>query len=128
MEKVCRKSRAVGNTTPLETVEQQAVVQWLLYRHLIFFAVPNGSFRNKREAARLQREGVQSGVPDLLILNMPPAQPQLKGTFVEMKRRRGGKLSQSQVEWRTKVLAQGYMWIQGNGYDHTIQQLEALGY
>jgi len=35
---------------------------------LIYFAVPNGGNRNRREAGRLKRQGVRAGVADLVIL------------------------------------------------------------
>ena len=33
----------------------------------LLFAVPNGGLRNKRVAATLKREGVKSGVPDMIL-------------------------------------------------------------
>ena len=33
----------------------------------LLYAVPNGGYRNAREAARFKAEGVRSGVPDLCL-------------------------------------------------------------
>ncbi|MCC8155429.1 MAG: VRR-NUC domain-containing protein [Tannerellaceae bacterium] len=51
---------------------QCACVKWfdLQFPRLSFllFAVPNGGYRNKREAKSLQRQGVRPGVSDLILL------------------------------------------------------------
>lgn len=51
---------------------QRSCVNWFRYqypylRHLLF-AVPNGGYRNAREAPRLKEEGVSPGVADLILL------------------------------------------------------------
>lgn len=46
------------------------------------FAIPNGGYRNAREAAKLKREGVLAGVSDL-ILAIP--NKQFDALFIEMK-------------------------------------------
>lgn len=46
---------------------------------LLFFAVPNGGWRNPVVAAKLKAEGVRSGVSDLIILHAG------KTYFVEIK-------------------------------------------
>lgn len=50
-------------------------------KHLLF-AIPNGGKRNKAVAAKLKREGVRSGVPDLF-LACPSSN--MAGLFIEMK-------------------------------------------
>lgn len=35
---------------------------------LLYFAVPNGGKRRKREAAQMKNQGVRAGVPDLFII------------------------------------------------------------
>lgn len=51
---------------------QEACVQWfrMQYRKLdiLLFAVPNGGRRNAIEASRLKKQGVTSGVSDLILL------------------------------------------------------------
>ena len=61
-------------TNPLikqsESHLQQQCIKWMQYQYsnLVFFHVPNGGKRNVREAVRFKREGVISGVADIIIL------------------------------------------------------------
>lgn len=57
------------------------------------FAIPNGGHRNLITAKRLKKEGVLSGVPDLLL-----AVPRngRGGLFIEMKNGKAGRLSPDQ--------------------------------
>ena len=43
-------------------------LQTLLPRDAFLFAVPNGGYRNKIEAANLKRQGVIAGVPDFILI------------------------------------------------------------
>ena len=60
------------------------------------FAIPNGGLRSKRTAARLKAEGVKAGVPDIFL---PVSVGIWSGLFVEMKRTKGGRLSDEQREF-----------------------------
>lgn len=75
-----------------EHTEQCAVIQWARLHEerypalKLLFAVPNGGYRNKVTAIKLQEEGVKSGVPDLLL---PIARKRVYSTWaglaIEMK-------------------------------------------
>jgi hypothetical protein len=69
------------------------------------FAIPNGGERNKIVAARLKAEGVKSGVPDIFL---PVARKKCNGLFIELKKDYKQPLSEKQIEWRDKLLKQGY--------------------
>lgn len=76
-----------------EHEEQREFVIWFRQtfpEHRIF-AIPNGGQRSRITGAKLKAEGVSSGVPDLYC-------PSLK-LWVEMKREKGGSLSQKQKDW-----------------------------
>jgi hypothetical protein len=103
---------------PSEHQEQVAVVQWLRRRGLIFFAVPNGAKMGAREGSKMKKEGMQKGIPDLLILNPPIA--------LEMKRREGGRLSPEQEEWGRVFESLGWSWVVGYGAKDAIQKIEAI--
>ena len=64
-----------------ESKIQQAVVRWfrLQYPKYIIAAVPNGGYRNSKEAAIMQREGVLAGFSDLIVI------AQRNVLFLEMK-------------------------------------------
>lgn len=48
---------------------QKSCVKYFRYRYpdLLIFSIPNGGYRNKRNARNLKLEGLVSGVPDLFI-------------------------------------------------------------
>jgi hypothetical protein len=81
-------------TLPSEHDEQVAVCRYLLLRGIPYFAVPNGGHRDKATAARLKAEGVQRGVPDLLVFL-----PDGRTLALEMKARESGRLSTEQQQW-----------------------------
>lgn len=55
-----------------ESELQRSCVKWFRYKYSnlkpLLFAVPNGGFRNVREARIMKAEGVVAGVSDLILL------------------------------------------------------------
>ena len=94
---------------PSEHQEQAYIVQWFrrAYPGVRIFAIPNGGARSITTATKLKVEGVSRGVPDLFI-------PEWK-LWVEMKRIKGGKLSQEQKDWLDYLGKVGYSVIVGYG-------------
>lgn len=82
---------------PPEDQEQVALVVWLRQRGVRFHATPNGGHRRKATAGKLKAQGVVSGVPDLTV--WPKSESRQPVLWIELKRRRGGQISQSQQEW-----------------------------
>lgn len=74
------------------------------YPRFIIAAVPNGGFRNAREAAIMQREGVLAGFADLVVI------AQRNVLFLEMKTTKG-KQSDKQKEFQNKVSKLGFEYI-----------------
>jgi hypothetical protein len=64
------------------------------------FAIPNGGLRSKKTAARLKAEGVKAGVPDIFL---PVSVGIWSGLFIEMKRTKGGRLTDEQREFIDKL-------------------------
>lgn len=62
---------------------------------VVWFHVPNGGRRNKREAGRLKRMGVKAGVPDFCFITRPPF-------FIELKAEKG-RLSEDQKDMIGKL-------------------------
>lgn len=99
------------NPTPYESQEQVALFQMLKllenkYPDLQWaFHVPNGGYRNAREAANFSRQGVKSGVPDIIL---PLPTKTHHGLFIELKRQQGGKLSKNQKRWIEALNRFGY--------------------
>lgn len=92
---------------------QQEAVMWFNkhYRDLsdLLFHIPNGGFRNAREAARLKAQGVKAGVPDLMLArpNGLFSARTYHGLFIEMKTSTG-TLDKHQASYHAQLQAQGY--------------------
>lgn len=68
------------------------------------FHVPNGGLRSKASASKLKAEGVRSGVPDYILPCRGYSKDQGRfhsfiGLAVELKRRKGGAVSDAQRDW-----------------------------
>ena len=100
-----------------EHLEQARVVMWFrrTYPDTLIFAIPNGGLRSKSQAMKLKVEGVVPGVPDLFI----PAWR----VWVEMKKAKGGKLSQEQQLMIKYLQSVNYCVIVGHGAEDAINQL-----
>lgn len=113
---------------PSESEEQQAVIKWAedcvkysIYSELaLLYHVPNGGKRSKSEAARLKREGVKAGVPDLVL---PVPRGVYHGLYIEMKTDIG-KTSKEQDEWLEALREQGYYATDCHGAKSAIRVLE----
>lgn len=114
-------------TVPSEHDEQVMLIQWCdlmanrdpAYR--LIFAIPNGGQRNKITAARLKAEGVKPGVPDLFL---PVPKGIYAGLFLEMKRRKGGRVSPDQVSWISSLMSRGYKCVVCRGFEEAQEAIE----
>jgi hypothetical protein len=117
------------NDSPLEDFEQERLANWLDSRGVLWTHPPNGGMRNKVVAAKLKRQGVKAGVPDVLIFTAPPNGPEgCRGVAVELKRAKGGRCTDAQLMWQQMLLAQGWSVAVCHGHQEAIEWLEALGY
>ena len=79
----------------IEGAEQATLMDWAALMAgrwpelQLLFHVPNGGARGKAEAARMKRQGVKAGVPDLML---PVARGGYHGLFLEMKAALGRNL------------------------------------
>lgn len=112
---------------PTEGEEQATLFHWCemvkgKYPELqLLFHIPNGGERRKSEAARMKAEGVKPGVPDLFL---PVARINYHGLFIEMKRRKGGRVSDEQREWIGNLLANGYAVEVCRGWEEAKDAIE----
>jgi len=116
---------------PTEHDEQVQLVQWLRYQQIRHFSVPNGGHRCKTTAAMLMAEGVVSGPSDLVIL--PEVGSRLPIVFLEMKRVKKGKISDSQQDFLSHISAleaDGYALCSRVAYgcDDAVKILREIGY
>ena len=109
---------------PLEQEEQAAVVQWLrtCRPDIHFFAVPNGGKRHPKTARALKAAGVSAGVPDLCF---PHPRATWHGFYLEMKRRKGGRVDPDQQVWIDFLKGQNYCVGVAYGADEARQFIES---
>ena len=102
---------------PSEHVEQSLFVQWFRrsYPNVLIFAIPNGGARSKATAGKLKVEGVVPGIPDLFIPEW--------GLWVEMKRTKGGRVSDEQFGMIDYLQSVGYRVIVGKGAENAKAQI-----
>jgi hypothetical protein len=93
-----------------EHLEQCALFEWAEWAQgqypelALIHAIPNGGHRHKATAAKMRREGVKSGVPDICL---PIARRGFHGLYIELKYGRN-KPSENQYRWIESLRAQGY--------------------
>lgn len=112
-----------------EHTEQVHVIKWARFMQetrgytalRLLFAVPNGGHRNRVTAAKMQGEGVKSGVPDLFL---PAPRAPWHGLFIEMKIRKGGTVSPNQRLWLEELRRAGYAVVVARGSDEAIEALK----
>ncbi len=120
------KRKRVGDERT-EHDEQRDVVRWLRSIGCHPVSPLNGSKLSggPRERAmqwnKLVGLGASAGVPDLLICQSPYV-------ALEMKRVKGGRVSDEQKVWHKRLAEHGWVVVVGNGASDAIEKLRALGY
>tara|TARA_R110000787_G_scaffold151830_1_gene265532 strand:+ start:326 stop:664 length:339 start_codon:yes stop_codon:yes gene_type:complete len=86
---------------------QQDCCVWFRNTHLdkrgLLFSVPNGGYRNAREAKKMKDTGLFAGVSDLLLMYAG------KTYCIEMKTPTGSQ-SKSQIYWEGLVKREGFSY------------------
>lgn len=111
---------------PLEDQEQLALCNWLRMKGIRFHHSPNGGHRHKAVAGKLKAQGVSAGFPDLIIF--PAINSGLPVLFVEMKRQRGGVVSDHQKDWLDYLNKAGFPAQVCKGFNEARQFIEERGY
>ncbi|MCP4933649.1 MAG: hypothetical protein GY927_05450 [bacterium] len=117
----------------LEHKEQCAIVNHIIARKrpkVFWFAVPNGGNRTAATGARLKREGVRAGVPDLhFLVNNHFLSNKGCGAFalyLEYKTLEG-VVSDPQKEIKREIEAAGGIWHCAYGIDRALEILVDFG-
>jgi hypothetical protein len=119
-------ARDIQSLIPTESQEQQALFQWARLQEGAFpelgllVHIPNGGLRNMPEAVRFKAEGVRRGFPDLLL---PVARCGYHSLAIELKRRKGGKVSPEQKSWIDSLNKQGYLAVICYGWEEAEKTL-----
>jgi len=100
-----------------EHEEQKQVCNYLDKLNKLYFSIPNGFVaggRNKFAGIKkLKAEGFKNGVPDLFICE---PNKEYSGLFIEMKKEKGGVVSDDQKQWITQLIFRGYSAVVANGF------------
>ena len=84
---------------PREDDEQRVVIQWANlnaanYEDVdLLYHIPNGGYRNAREAIKFRQMGVKAGMPDL---HLPVSRGMYHSLYIELKRQQGGRVTDAQ--------------------------------
>lgn len=108
----------------LEDDEQAALFQWAAHYPVLqwMHSVPNGGNRKPREAARLKRQGVRSGVYDIFL---PLPVGVYHGLYVEMKRSKGQtRVTTNQREFGAYAASHGYLCAICYGTEEAIEVIK----
>lgn len=97
------------------------VADYLRYLNVPFFHIPNEAKRSERNGYILKRMGLSAGVPDMFIC-VPSGC--YHGLFIELKREKGGKVSDAQREWLDALGKQGYRAIVCKGFDEAKAEID----
>jgi hypothetical protein len=92
--------------------EQKLVVQYLELKKVKFTAIPNSTYTQSWGQKSMNKAmGVRAGLPDmfLIIKNQP--------LFLEMKKKKGGKLSEYQKSWYEAINKAGIPCYVCNGFE-----------
>lgn len=116
-----------ASPVPLETQEQQALFQWAEMMSTrwpelkLLYHIPNEGKRSRKAGARLKAEGLRPGVPDICL---PVARSGNHGLYIELKRVKGSRVTQDQIQWIEELLKQGYAAAVCRGCDEAIGMIE----
>ena len=83
----------------------------------LLYAIPNGGKRSIKTARMLKATGVKAGVPDMCL---PVPRYPYHGLYIELKRRKGGRVSEKQSEWLQDLMKEGYKTCVCYGSDEAI--------
>lgn len=119
-----RRQRGVQAPPPLEFHEHCVLAdicrRWLDPRWR-FTHIPLGEHRTDATAGRLNRMGVTPGWPDFMFVG-----PNRAVFWLELKRR-GGRLSEAQIDLGAHLAACGFAYFVTNSVKGAVDELKALG-
>jgi len=91
---------------PTEAAEQEAIMDWAHAMTPRFpclrllYASQAGARVSWKQAKSLKRQGMKRGLPDL---HLPVARNGVHGLWIELKRRKGGRVSLEQLWWHQQL-------------------------
>jgi hypothetical protein len=104
-------ARRLEGDAPTEHDEQVALFRWAAENEAahpelrMLHATPNGGYRPIVTAVKMQQEGQKRGYPDI---SLDVARGKFHGLRIELKRRKGARISAEQEEWIARLRHYGY--------------------
>jgi len=109
------------NLQRTEDEEQAAFVRWLNAQGYHFWHTPNSTYtKSWAQKNKNTRLGVQAGIPDIFVLANG------KRIAVEMKRSKGGVVSEHQRKWLGRLAEYGFECAVCHGYDEAVEFVESV--
>lgn len=112
----------------IEHSEQVSLMKWWALACHSFgldertlFAIPNGGERNVIVAKRMKDEGVRAGVPDLFLAW---SDRKYGGLFIELKKPKGGRVSDAQKLYIELLNESGYKAVVCKGWIEAKREIE----
>jgi len=113
--------KAIKQKPVTESALQSQCVAWFRaqYPEIIIFAIPNAAKRSFALAARMRKEGMVSGIPDLFIAKdcREGIFQMYNGLFIEMKRSATEKTTANQDYYLQKLQEAGYKTAVCHSFD-----------
>jgi len=104
---------------PTEHSEQVTFCKWLDLIGVAYYSIPNGSNKSLTAQRKFKAEGLKPGVPDICCLLEGG-----KSVYIEMKRKKGGTVSQHQKEWIERLKVLGFNAHVCKGAGEAIETIE----
>lgn len=108
---------------PLEEKEQKQFIKFLDFAHptVLYCASAGGMRTSPSQANKMKATGYKAGFPDVAIYE---PRGTYKGLFIEMKRVKGGVVSDEQKWWKDQLEKRGYKSEVCKGAVEAIELLE----
>lgn len=111
---------------PLEETEQRNLMMWAHYNTAahpelkLLYHVPNEGRRSYRTGRALKEQGMKAGVPDICL---PVPRGKYAALYIELKRKKGGKVSDHQQEWITALNKAGNRAVVCKGWEEAAEEI-----
>ena len=119
---------ASKGANPVEDVDHLAVARYLDLLGVLWQHSPNEGKRSPKTGAKLKQMGMRQGFPDFQIFDAPPLYPCAKGVIIELKRQKGGKVSDDQRYWLAELGRRGWVATVAEGANEALDYLRSLGW
>jgi len=120
-------ARPVRIPPPSEAAIQVAIVIAIrtFARGVFVTSIPSGGSRHRLEAINLKAQGLERGVPDLMVIFAPQGGGGRVG-FIEVKRQ-GGRMSPEQFQFKNMCNGVGIPWALARNVDEALDALRSWG-